>query len=100
MPRPPRVPIVDLALVRGVPSFTDTLAALVTELTIQGHTFAREAAGTPAEQWITERSAQIGEARTVSHEELKAELAECALFVRTGEATPFANVILTCGVSF
>jgi D-ribose pyranase len=36
----------------------------------------------------------------LSHEELKALSAAARLFVRTGEATPFANAVLVCGVPF
>lgn len=36
----------------------------------------------------------------MSHEELKARTARARLVVRTGEATPYANVSLRCGVFF
>ncbi|MGN7192477.1 RbsD/FucU domain-containing protein [Curtobacterium sp. SAFR-003] len=37
---------------------------------------------------------------TVPHAELKARCADARVFVRTGEATSYANVLLTCGVPF
>jgi D-ribose pyranase len=37
---------------------------------------------------------------TVPHEEFKRAMAGAVLFVRTGEATPYANVMLRCGVPF
>ena len=40
------------------------------------------------------------EARTIPHEQLKERLPEMCFIVRTGEFTPYANVILTCGVPF
>lgn len=100
LPLPPGSPVVDLALVRGVPTFAETLAALVQELAIEEHLYAQEATGTPAEHWITAHARDLGKPQVVTHEELKARLADCRLIVRTGEATPFANVILRCGVSF
>ncbi|WP_442945819.1 RbsD/FucU domain-containing protein [Nonomuraea sp. LPB2021202275-12-8] len=36
----------------------------------------------------------------VPHEELKRLSAGARLVVRTGEATPYANVLLRCGVAF
>ena len=36
----------------------------------------------------------------VTHEELKAQLAECAFVIRTGETTAYANVIFKSGVAF
>lgn len=100
LPLPAGVPVVDLSLVRGVPSFVDVLSALVRELVIEGHTMAEEAIGTVVETWIADRAGGLGEAQTMSHEELKRQLAACKLIVRTGEATPYANVILRCGVAF
>ncbi len=100
LPLPAGVTVVDLSLVRGIPSFVDVLSALVGELVIEEHTVAEEAAGTVVEAWVADQADGLGRARTASHEELKRQLAACRLIVRTGEATPFANVILRCGVSF
>ena len=36
----------------------------------------------------------------ITHEELKYELKQCKAVVRTGEQTPYANVILKSGVVF
>src|SRR5699024_4819076 len=36
----------------------------------------------------------------VRHEELKASLIDAKLIIRTGDTTPFANVIFRCGVPF
>ena len=36
----------------------------------------------------------------ISHEELKGKLKECKAVVRTGEQTPYANIILKSGVVF
>lgn len=100
LPLPPGVVVVDLALVQGVVGFVATLDALIGELAIERHVYAFEAVGTQAQWWIADRAPHLGAADVVSHEVLKHRLSECALVVRTGEATPFANVILQCGVSF
>lgn len=99
LPRPDAVPVVDLALTFGVPSFAQVLQAVVAEIVVEEATVARETAeqNPDTAQLLID---QLGEPRWLSHEELKTESAGARLFIRTGEATPFANVILTCGVAF
>ncbi len=100
LPIPADVPVIDVSVVQGVPRFEPVLAALLDELVIQRHVVAREADDHPAGEWIAQHSEQLGEQEVVSHEELKALLPRCEFVVRTGEATPFANVVLECGVPF
>ena len=100
LPVPVGVPVVDLALVQGVPSFADTLTALLDELVVEAHTYATESAGHPAEQLLRAESGRLGEPDAVSHEDFKTRVARCVFAVRTGEATPYANIILHCGVAF
>jgi D-ribose pyranase len=97
MPVPPGVPVIDLALVHGVPSFEQVLDALLDELVVQHCIAAVEARTAPAGQWLADRFEGL---EYIGHEELKTLSATAKLFVRTGEATPFANVALVCGVSF
>ena len=99
LPRPPGVPVVDLAVTLGVPRFADVVTALAAELVVEWATVARETAeANPAALSLLE--GLFGEPRWVTHAELKAESARARLVVRTGEATPYANVVLTCGVPF
>ena len=44
--------------------------------------------------------ARLPELKLVPHWELKVRTADARLVVRTGEATPYSNVILRCGVPF
>ncbi|MDK8172189.1 D-ribose pyranase [Curtobacterium citreum] len=97
LPAPRGVPVVDLALVHGVPGFRDVVDALLGDAVFDACTAAVESVGTVAGGWISER---FPEHSTVSHADLKARSADARLFVRTGEATSYANVILTCGVPF
>ncbi len=41
---------------------------------------------------------RIEEVHTVSHEDLKKALPNVSFVVRTGETTPYSNVIVRCGV--
>ncbi len=99
LPRPAGVRVVDLALTFGVPSFADVIDALAAEIEIEKIVVARQTReGNPAALAVL--VGHFGAPEWISHDELKAESHRAQLFVRTGEATPFANVILQCGVPF
>ena len=111
LPQPVGVPVVDLAVVHGLPSFAGVLDALLGDLVVEGVTAASESRGVAAGEVIDARFGAGGgdgggglglglEVAHVSHEELKRLSGTARLFVRTGEATPFANVVLRCGVPF
>jgi beta-phosphoglucomutase-like phosphatase (HAD superfamily) len=74
--------------------------ALLAEIVVQSHTIATEAQGGPFPDWLDERAGLLGERRHTGHNELKAMLPGVRLAVRTGEETPYANVVLECGVPF
>ncbi|MFI6062650.1 D-ribose pyranase [Streptomyces sp. NPDC051286] len=97
IPRGPRV--VDLAFRAGVPSFAEVLDGLLDELVVEGATAANEVRDANPEV-----SALLGtrfpDLELVSHEKLKELTADARLVVRTGEARPYANVLLACGVFF
>jgi D-ribose pyranase len=96
LPLPAAGPVVDLALVRGVPRFAEVLDAVLAELEVEASTAAAET-GPEVLGWLEQRGLQPG---LIGHEELKALLPQAALIIRTGEATPYANVVLRCGVPF
>lgn len=97
LPVPPGVPVIDLAVVMGLPRFSDVLDALLEDVVIEQATVAEEASGAPLGAYLFER---FPGATLVPHEELKARTATARFVVRTGEATPYANVILRSGVPF
>lgn len=92
---------VDLALTPGVVSFLQVVTALRTELQVE-----RIVVATEMIERDPERVASLQDLwpdaslQTVSHEELKRLAASASTFVRTGEYTPFSNVILYAGVPF
>lgn len=100
LPVPAGIPVVDLAVVQGVPRFEQVLDALLDELVVEHHTSAEEASGTPAGTLIGHRADRMGTHSIVPHDRLKRLVADCAFVVRTGDNTPYANVILRCGVPF
>ena len=99
MPIPEGPRVVDLAFRAGVPSFAEVLDGLLAELVVEGGTAAREVRG--ANRAAAELLAgRLPELHLVSHEKLKELSAGARLVVRTGEARPYANVLLRCGVFF
>lgn len=97
MPAPTGVHVVDLAVTFGVPGFEDVLAALVGDVVFETVVMAEEARGVAPVVWVQEH---FDEVSYVSHNQLKQLSGNAKVFVRTGEATPYANALLTCGVPF
>ncbi|MFJ9627725.1 D-ribose pyranase [Streptomyces sp. NPDC101175] len=99
MPIPAGPRVVDLAFRAGVPSFAEVLDGLLAELVVEGATAAHEIRG--ANRAATALlDARFPELDLVPHERLKELSAGARLIVRTGEARPYANVLLRCGVFF
>ncbi|GAA3820620.1 D-ribose pyranase [Streptomyces phyllanthi] len=99
MPVPVGPRVVDLAFRAGVPSFEEVLDGLLDELVVEGATAAYEVRDANPEATAL-LEARLPDLELVAHEKLK-ELSEGArLVVRTGEARPYANVLLRCGVFF
>ena len=100
MPIPAGPRVVDLAFRAGVPSFAEVLDGLLAELVVEGGTAAEEVREANPEATAL-LDARFPDALTlVSHEKLKELSADARLIVRTGEARPYANVLLRCGVFF
>lgn len=102
LPIPEGVKRIDLALKIGVPSFIDVLDLLNEHMQIEQVTIAHEIHDKnpsvytqlqpklPADIVINE----------VSHEQFKQLTKQAKAIIRTGEATPYANIILSAGVIF
>lgn len=99
MPIPAGPRVVDLAFRAGIPSFAEVLDGLLDELVVEGATAAYEVrdANPRAARLLDERLPSL---ELVSHAQLKALSTGARLVVRTGEAHPYANVLLRCGVFF
>jgi len=95
---------IDLAYAPGKPPFLDVVRAILHEVQIEGVVLAQEMKEKSSElhhklAQILERSI-ASEAIYVPHERFKELTAEAKAVVRTGEFTPYANVILRAGVVF
>jgi len=102
LPVPPGVPCIDLAVLPGTPSFTAVFDAVYAELAVESATVAREIHGRN-EALVTLSARLRGEGvgvEEVSHDDFKHLCARAVAVVRTGETSPYANVILHAGVTF
>lgn len=90
---------IDLAVTRGVPAFDDVLAAVLTELQVERALVATEACGPGGALpgWVSTLEAPV---QAVSHEDLKQATRSARAVVRTGEFTPYRNIVLYAGVVF
>ena len=103
LPIPRESEVVDLAVRPGLPGFLDTLDVVLEELEVERVVIAVElvASGNGVYHGLLERLDGT-EVEHVSHDEFKRIAGESGntAYVRTGEATPYANVILCSGVTF
>lgn len=101
LPVPPETQRIDLALTRGVPSFLETLRVILTEMQVERVLIAEEMIEVSPALYEAMREA-IGDIpiETVTHEVLKERTHSARAVIRTGEFTPYANVVLVGGVVF
>ncbi len=101
LPIPPDVERIDLAVSPNVPGFLPVLEAISSELAVEGFFLAEETHQQSPQMWedILKVLGRDGLELT-DHESLKAASRRCRAVVRTGECTPYANVILRAGVTF
>lgn len=101
LPIPPGPERIDLALTENLPRFMDVVKLVAGEMQVERVILASE---------TLQRSPQVHEALrqlfgdipfdTPSHEEFKQLTRTARAVVRTGEFTPYANVILVAGVVY
>ncbi|CAH0199898.1 D-ribose pyranase [Microbacterium foliorum] len=103
LPIPPGSERIDLAYRPGAPAFLEVLDTVLAELVVEGATVSQEVAEKSPEilAALRERFAdQDFEIALVPHVEFKALTHSARAFVRSGEFTPYANVILHAGVAY
>ena len=104
LPIPNETTRIDLALARGVPGFMQTLKTVLEELEVEEVVLAEEIqSATPSSTKLCDQLKDIFAdvpITFISHESLKQKLSSCRAVVRTGECTPYANIIVSSGVKF
>ena len=101
LPIPPGRARLDLAYRPGAPAFLDVLDTVLAELVVEGATVSTEIAEHSPHvlEALRERLPGI-EISSVPHVEFKERTRGARAFVRSGEFTPYANVILHAGVAY
>lgn len=107
LPVPDETERIDLAVRFGQPSFMDVLTEVAKDMKVERIFLAEEMKEKNEAQLKAVLSffenAETGfrpEVEYVSHEQLKKMTADCKAVIRTGETTPYSNIILQSGCIF
>ncbi|WP_434603600.1 D-ribose pyranase [Pseudomonas sp. Z1-14] len=104
LPVPPHVELIDLALTHGVPDFVSTLKVVLSEMQVERHVLAQEILDRQPSALATLQALHaegaLGTRELVSHEQFKTLSREARAIIRTGECSPYCNVVLIAGVTF
>ena len=103
LPIPEEVERIDLALAFGEPTFMRTLEIVVGDMKVEKIVLAEEIKEQNKE--VLKQIEELFEGKDievefVSHTELKQRTYDCRAVIRTGETTPYANIILQSGCIF
>lgn len=105
LPFPKGIKRIDLSVEAGYPSFIKTLDAILSEMMVEEIILAEEIKTANPKVYneiieIFEKNRMNPKITYVSHNEFKNITKETEAIVRTGECTPYANIILKSGVVF
>jgi D-ribose pyranase len=102
LPVPDGVECIDLSIALGEPSFLRVLDSVLADFKVERAVFATEAKD--HNRAVAARAASLSgekvQVEFVTHEALKSLARWTRAVIRTGEATPYANVVLYSGVIF
>lgn len=101
LPVPKGVQKIDLAVKKGLPSFIDVVDEIAQHMVIEHLTLAEEIKDkNPTVLKEVYRIVNDVPNEFVTHEQFKTLTENSKVIIRTGEATPYANIILRSGVNF
>ncbi|MDJ1153234.1 D-ribose pyranase [Macrococcus caseolyticus] len=101
LPVPKGVQKIDLAVRQGLPSFIDVVDEVARHMVIEHVTLAEEIKDSNPAVLKEVDSIMKGIPNDfVTHEQFKTLTEDSKVIIRTGEATPYANIILRSGVNF
>jgi D-ribose pyranase len=98
LPLPIGVERIDLSLKPGVPGFIETLETVLSELVIEGATVAEEMRSVSPDIHARIEKRVGLELAHLPHAQFKELTHKARAIVRTGECTPYCNIILQAGV--
>lgn len=101
LPIPDDVQCIDLSIKLGTPSFLTVLQAVLNDMEVESITMATEVKS-ENDRLLEKVKASYRDIpiEYMSHKALKEAIPCAKTVIRTGEATPYANVILHAGVIF
>lgn len=86
---------IDLSLKLGEPKFIDVLEVLLEDFSVEYYYLAEEIKeNNPDQEKKIEKLLEGVECEYISHEDFKEKLADVKFVIRTGETTPYSNIIL------
>ena len=107
LPIPDQTERIDLALRFGQPSFMDVLKEVAKDMKVERIFLAEEMKEKNEAQlkavlsfFENSETGFVHEVEYVSHEQLKMMTEDCKAVIRTGETTPYSNIILQSGCIF
>ncbi|HEJ7121600.1 D-ribose pyranase [Serratia marcescens] len=109
LPIPAETQRIDLALTQGVPTFMQVFAAVTQEMQVESAILAEELVKqNPSLHEVLlaeltalgQRQGNTISVRYISHQAFKAQTEHSRAVIRSGECSPYANVILCAGVTF
>ncbi len=101
LPIPKGVTVIDVSVTATVPKFLEVLEAVESELVVESYIYAEEIhQHNPDTMNRLEDILDGKPAKKVSHEKFKQLTGDAKYIIRTGETSPYANVILVGGVNF
>lgn len=105
LPIPEGVKRIDLAITKGYPSFLKVLETVISEMVIEEIVIAKEIKEKNEEMYLKiqklfEKNRLNPKVIEVSHDKFKEITKESRAIIRTGECTPYSNIILKSGVAF
>lgn len=101
LPCPDNIKTIDLSLKLGSPSFIDVLSEIIKDMKVERIILAEEIKNNNKEVYnkILSMFENIS-IEYVSHNNFKQKTSDCKAIIRTGEATPYANIILQSACIF
>lgn len=109
LPIPGSTTRIDMALTQGVPSFMQVLEVVTHEMQVEAAILATEIKHHNPQlhetvlkslEQLQQHQGNTIEVRYTTHEQFKQQTANSQAVIRSGECSPYANIILCAGVTF
>lgn len=109
LPVPQQTTRIDMALTHGVPSFMQVLEVVTAEMQVEAAILASEIKQHNPQlhetvlkslEQLQQHQGNTIDVRYISHEQFKKQTADSQAVIRSGECSPYANIILCAGVTF